>query len=203
MSAKFETLAIPIESAQNIKMFLEDNRVEFFCVYRGVLVFFDDDKDCRTLEFIDNLPDDKRLKLFAVYEHEGTISMAWKRHPPKGYREDDYLTVCQDDWFVAESVKCADGDLLFRQIPAPFHPIGEKVCVVRGDAFMIRRWLSMVGFSFDSEAKAWTQTVQVDAMGRGKFQFKHREKFEIWDLSDLVDACPRWETSRNLSVSFE
>lgn len=203
MSAKFETLEVHLVPIENVKLFINPY-TEGFCSYKDVLVFFDDDLDTRIFDFIDGLSDHRRNNLYAVGEHEGSLSMVWRCKPPKGMQEDDHVEVCGDVWSIFQSVQCVSARLVAkRSVPSPFKPIGDKVCVVRGDAFMIRQWLSMVGFSFDAEAKAWTQTVQVDAMGRGKFQFKHRDKFEIWDLSDLVDACPRWETSRNLSVSFE
>lgn len=203
MSAKIETVYYNLIPIANIRSFMQPG-TEAFCGYMGVLVFFDDDLDTRVLDFIDDLSDHLRIKLYAVGEHEGSLSMVWKCKPPKGMREDDQVTVCGDVWSIYESVECDPVSIVAkRSVPAPFNPIGEKVCVVRGDCYMIRKWLSLVGFCFDSEAKAWTQTVEVDAMGRARFCFKHSEKFKIWDMSDFVDACPRWETSRNLTVAFE
>ena len=196
MSAKFETVDVHLVPIENIKPFM-DPSTEGFCSYKGVLVFFDEDLDTRILDFLDSLSDNRRDKLYAVGEHEGSLSMVWKCKPPKGMCEDDDVEVCGDVWNIFQSIQCDALRLVAkRSVPAPFNPIDEKVCVVRGDSYMIRQWLSRIGFRFDPESKSWTQTVQVDAMGRAKFCFSFSKRFEIWDLSDFIDACPRWDPDR-------
>ena len=89
------------------------------------------------------------------------------------------------------------GDLL------DFQKVDEKVCVVRGDTYMIRNWLSIVGFDFDQEAKAWTQLVDVDSTGRALFRFKHSRKIVVWSIPEFIEECPDWEERRKLTVAFE
>ena len=193
---------IPLMSTENLGYF---NRSEFptFTIYRGRMVFFDEDQDTRILVFIDDLSIKMRQKLFAVGEREGSITLVWNCRPPTRYEEDKSLDVCGDTWHIFQSVRYHEEELIKHEIPLPFVPVDEKVCVVRGDTYMIRRWLSQVGFTFDAEAKAWTQTVPIDQYGRGLFCFKYSDKQIAWDLSDFVKACPGWDEDRKLTVAFE
>jgi hypothetical protein len=202
MSNRTTEIKIPLISTGNLRCF---DRSDFpsFTVYRGLMVFFDEDQDTRILTFIDDLSIKVRQKLFAVGEREGSITLVWNCRPPTRYEEGKSLDVCGDTWYVFQSVKCDEEEPIKHEVPLPFVPVGEAVCVVRGDTYMIRKWLSEVGFTFDAEAKAWAQTVQMDQYGRGLFVFKYSGKQVDWDLSDFIEACPNWDPARKLTVSFE
>jgi hypothetical protein len=202
MAAKFETIQIPIVPLKNIEHFM-DAWTESFCIYRGIMVFFDEDKDTRVLQFIDDLPDGVQKKLFAIGERKAGLNMVWKGRVPHKYREGEEFECCGDLFHIVEAFEYSPTDSCQRVVPAPFVAIDEKVCVVRGDAYMIRNWLARVGFTFDKEAKAWTQLVAIDRMGRGYFQWKYGGVTRVWDLSDFIEACPNWDPDRKLTVSFE
>ncbi len=72
--------------------------------YRGALVVWDEDFDTRVLDFLDELPDDVRLHLFAVSEHEGTLGLAWKSTPPRGFHRIESHDVCGDVWSLGECI---------------------------------------------------------------------------------------------------
>lgn len=193
---------IPVMSTDNLGYF-DFKRYQTFTIYKGIMVFFDDDQDTRVLTFIDDLSIKMRQKLFAVGESEGSLTLVWNCHPPKKYQQDEYVHCCGDDWFICESVRYHAEEPIKHEVPLPFVPVDESVCIVRGDSYMIRKWLSEVGFTFDSEAKAWTQTVQIDQYGRGLFCFKYSDKQVPWTLTEFIEACPAWDKDRKLSVSFE
>jgi len=202
MAATMERIQIPVFSLCNIKHFM-DAWTEYFCVYKGVLVFFDEDKDTRIFDFLDSMSDDYRDRLFAVGERKAGLSMVWKGTIPKQYQEESEIDVRGDTWTVCEVHRFLECSPASRLVKPPFIKVDQKVCVVRGDTYMIRRWLSQVGFAFDKEAKAWMQTVDVDAMGRGLFRFKYSNKQIAWDLSEFIDECPDWDERRKLTVAFE
>ena len=202
MSKHTTKMNIPLMSTENLSYF---NRSEFptFTIYKGLMVFFDEDQDTRILTFIDDLSVKMRQKLFAAGEREGSITLVWNCRPPTRYEEDKSIDVCEDIWHIFQSVRYHEEEPIKHDVPLPFVPVNEAVCVVRGDTYMIRRWLSQVGFTFDAEAKAWTQTVWIDQYGRGLFCFKYSDKQIAWDLSDFVEACPGWDEDRKLTVAFE
>lgn len=202
MSKHTTKINIPLMSTGNLSHF-DFNRFYTFTIYKGLMVFFDDDQDTRVLTFIDDLSTKMRQKLFAVGESEGSLTLVWNCHPPKKYEEEERVHCCGDDWHVCKSVRYYTEEPIKHETPLPFVPVDEKVCVVRGDTYMIRRWLSQVGFTFDAEAKAWTQAVQIDQYGRGLFSFKYSDKAIAWDLSDFIEACPAWDENRKLAVAFE
>ena len=202
MSKHTTKINIPLMSTGNLSYF---DRSEFqtFTIYRGLMVFFDEDQDTRILTFIDDISIKMRQKLFAVGEREGSITLVWNCRPPTRYEEGNSLDVCGDTWYIFQSVRYDEEEPIKHDVPLPFVPVDEKVCVVRGDSYMIRKWLSEVGFTFDPLSKAWTQAVQIDQYGRGLFSFKYSDKAIAWDLSDFVEACPAWDESRKLTVAFE
>jgi hypothetical protein len=202
MAAKFETVEIPVLPVGNIKHFM-DAWTESLCVYRGILVFFDEDKDTRVLQFIDDLPQGIEKKLFAIGERKAGLTMVWRGKVPYRYREGEEFECCGDLFHVAQAFQYCSTDPCQRTVPAPFVAIDQKVCVVRGDTYMIRNWLARVGFKFDKEAKAWYQQLAIDQMGRGLFQWKYGGVVRVWDLSDFVEACPGWDEDRKLTVAFE
>ena len=202
MSPKHKSVLVPCFSLENIKHFI-DAWTESFTEYKGVLVFFDGDKDTRVLDFIDDLPEHLNRSLYAIGERKGSVVMVWKGHIPKRFAEGEDFDIKGDTWSIYKSHLFVEEKPKQRLISAPFVAIDEKVCVVRGDAYMIRNWLSKVGFSFDKEAKAWTQLVAVDNLGRGLFKWKHEDKQTAWDLEDFVDECPCWDPARKLTVAFE
>lgn len=202
MSKHTTKINIPLMSTGNLGHF-DFNRFHTFTIYKGLIVFFDDDQDTRVLTFIDDLSIKIRQKLFAVGESEGSLTLVWNCHPPKKYEEEEQVHCCGDDWHVCTSVRYYVEEPIKHDVPLPFVPVDEKVCVVRGDSYMIRKWLSEVGFTFDPLGKVWTQSVQIDQYGRGLFCFKYSDKRIAWDLSDFIEACPAWDEDRKLTVAFE
>ena len=59
-----------------------------FSVYRGVIVVWDEDMDQRVLAVVDSLSDKDRMNLYAIREHEGSVSMWWRVKVPRKYRAD-------------------------------------------------------------------------------------------------------------------
>jgi hypothetical protein len=77
-----------------------------FSVYRGVLVQWDEDRDVRVLDVLDDMPDHLRARLLVVQEHEGSICFAWNGDVPAEYEQNTGLHVPRDGdyWCINRSV---------------------------------------------------------------------------------------------------
>lgn len=77
----------------------------FYTFYRRILVVFDEDLDCRVLDFINQLPDDIRKQLLCVSEAEGSLGLLWENDIPKGYNVNNgiQLEFDTDCWSIVES----------------------------------------------------------------------------------------------------
>lgn len=73
-------------------------------VYRGVLIVWDEDRDPRVIEAVDDLVDipDKTETLMAVHESQGYLIAVWKDRVPASV--DGRLWVQGDEWNVEHVV---------------------------------------------------------------------------------------------------
>ncbi|MFH1024600.1 MAG: hypothetical protein V1809_14560, partial [Planctomycetota bacterium] len=71
-----------------------------FSVYQDVLVRWDEDRDPRVLDFIDDLPPALRKNLAVVQEHEASLSLRWKGRVPTGFEEGVLVEVGDDTWEI-------------------------------------------------------------------------------------------------------
>lgn len=69
-------------------------------LYRGVLVVFDEDVDTRVLTWLDEQPCEVVDTLFMVQEHEGSLTLLWKKAMPAHLKEGDSVDVDGDVWSV-------------------------------------------------------------------------------------------------------
>ena len=76
-----------------------------FCLYRGVLVRWDEDQDERVFELLDDMPAIVLDQLLVVQEHEASIIFVWSgTTPPKGYEEGGGIDIASGDhWTIHES----------------------------------------------------------------------------------------------------
>jgi hypothetical protein len=73
-----------------------------FSLYRGVLAVWDEDRDTRVLNFIDDLLPEDRDELLVVQEHEGSVAFIWDHYEPGCCTGE--VEVCDDVWCVNSSV---------------------------------------------------------------------------------------------------
>jgi len=71
-----------------------------YCVYRNVLVKWDEDYDRRIFCVIDQMPNDMRANLTIAQEHENCLSLVWRWGVPDNYRTGDRLTLPNGDCFL-------------------------------------------------------------------------------------------------------
>jgi hypothetical protein len=74
-----------------------------YSVYRGVLVFWDEDYDHRVLKVIDHLDPDVRSQLFSISESEGCTILRWRHSIPLGFEEGSEITMYGDVWTIQSS----------------------------------------------------------------------------------------------------
>lgn len=80
-------------------------------LYRGVLVFWDNDRDPRVLTFIDdNIEDICMGKLIAVQERKGMLSMIWQDHVPPALKQEGTADGDGDCWFINYSATLSDDE---------------------------------------------------------------------------------------------
>jgi len=72
-------------------------------VHKDVLVYWDEDHDERIISFLDNLDSSIRMKLIAVQEHEGCLSLIWKHSIPEPFLRENQLDVEGDVWTIVSS----------------------------------------------------------------------------------------------------
>jgi hypothetical protein len=74
-------------------------------VYRGVIVQWDEDRDDRVLDVLDNMPAKVVDQLLVVQEHEGSISFVWRHEIPNGYDDTNDIEPGDGDvWCSHKSV---------------------------------------------------------------------------------------------------
>lgn len=73
-------------------------------LYRGVLVCWDQDRDTRVLEMIDDMLREDREELVAVQESKGCLELVWRSCCPNpAYHEGSFVSVAGDSWSVYRS----------------------------------------------------------------------------------------------------
>ena len=109
-----ELRAFNVKTLDKIAKFYEKEGKHHFTgdlsVYKGVLVFWDEDYDTRVLTFIDDLGRERRKLLVAVMETEATLTLVWdvKRPEMIPLREGEYVEVEGDRWYICKSVLLKD-----------------------------------------------------------------------------------------------
>lgn len=74
-----------------------------YSIYVGVLIQWDEDHDVRVFEFIDGLPDEVRLQLLVVQEHEASLALLWRDEVPGRYSAGNTVDVHDDTWDIVVS----------------------------------------------------------------------------------------------------
>jgi hypothetical protein len=84
-----------------------DGDVRGFSVHSGVLVCWDSDHDERVLQWLAELPESVRELLRAAYEHEGTLTLVWRRgcSIPPAYADGKTVSAPGDVWTINVSVR--------------------------------------------------------------------------------------------------
>jgi hypothetical protein len=79
----------------------------------------------------------------------------------------------------------------------------EKTCVIRGEGFMLKAFLKQSGFTFDTEARAWFQVVEVDDSGRAAFSIEGQAS-ELMNTDELKNILElQLCKPKKIEVSFE
>lgn len=68
--------------------------------YKGVKIYWDEDKDERIYNFIDGLGEENIRDLRMVQEHDGSLIIVCTDYI--GISESEYVNVCGDEWFVVD-----------------------------------------------------------------------------------------------------
>jgi len=73
-------------------------------IYRGVIVYWDEDYDKRILQFLDNMSSIDMEQLVAVQETKGFINAIWKDKVPRKYFDGHEISLDNDIWIFNKSI---------------------------------------------------------------------------------------------------
>lgn len=76
-----------------------------YSIYKGVLVQWDEDRDTRVLQMLNELPERIINMLIAVHEHEGGLFLIWKDHKPVWSCLNGHGITVDGDWWVFNEEK--------------------------------------------------------------------------------------------------
>jgi len=71
-----------------------------YCIYRGVLIKWDEDYDRRIFSILDKMPVSVRTTLVIIQEHENCLSLIWQNEVPENYKTGKKITLNNGDRFL-------------------------------------------------------------------------------------------------------